>query len=116
MADLGDHRRFAVDRPSRTYVGISGCDSVVAPPDLVRSDPGKGVKGVSGPDQNRVHIASDSLKKQGDQNYPRSDSAQPSGSYSGGSFSQAFSGSTNIFSASAKDMHSNTCIALTIGH
>lgn len=32
------------------------------------------------------------------QNSPKSDNAQPSGSYSGGSFNQVFSGSTNIFS------------------
>jgi len=46
---------------------------------------------------------------------PYIDTAQPSGSYSGGSFSQVRSGSTNICSASPKDMHSNSCIALTIG-
>ena len=42
-------------------------------------------------------------------------SAQPSGSNLGGSFNQAFNGSTNILSTSVKGTHSNNCMALTIG-
>jgi hypothetical protein len=48
------------------------------------------------------------------QNSPKSDNAQPSGSYSGGSFNQAVKGSIKIFSASAGGMHSNNPMALTI--
>jgi hypothetical protein len=36
------------------------------------------------------------------QNSQKRDSAQPSGSYSGASFNQVFSGSTNIFSAAVE--------------
>jgi hypothetical protein len=47
---------------------------------------------------------------------PKSDNAQPSGSYSGGSFNQAVKGSIKIFSASARLVHSNSSMALNIGY
>src|SRR5580704_13187154 len=63
----------------------------------------------------RIPLDRDLSTQKADQNSPKSGSAQPSGSNSGGCSNQRVNGSTNTSSASSKGRHSISRIALTIG-